>query len=99
MHNVSLPAPLHSPEEEKAFLDEIYRELEASGHTEPELTAEQADELERVDSELQAAINMRLAAKAAVAFGAPAALVTLYRLWMRGHAMVAVSRAKLEAAR
>lgn len=32
------------------MLDEIYRELEASGHTWPELTAAEADELERLDN-------------------------------------------------
>jgi hypothetical protein len=31
------------------MLDEIYRELEASGHIWPELTAAEADELERLD--------------------------------------------------
>ena len=32
------------------MLDEIYRELEASGHIWPELTAAEADELERLDN-------------------------------------------------
>jgi len=48
--NTVLPAPLHSPKEEEAFLDEIYRELEASGHTWPERTDAEADELERLDA-------------------------------------------------
>ena len=47
--NNALPAPLYSPQEEQAFLAEIYAELEASGHTWPELTAAEADELERLD--------------------------------------------------
>jgi len=49
MQNV-LPAPLHSVKEEEAFLDEIYRELEATGHVWPELTDAEADELERLDN-------------------------------------------------
>jgi len=48
--NTVLPAPLHSPKEEEAFLDEIYRELEASGHIWPILTDAEADELERLDN-------------------------------------------------
>ena len=46
----ALPAPLFSVKEEEAFLDEIYRELEASGHVWPELTDAEADELERLDN-------------------------------------------------
>lgn len=41
---------LYTPAEEAAMLDEIYRELEASGHIWPELTAAEADELERLDN-------------------------------------------------
>lgn len=48
--NNALPAPLNTPAEEAAFLDEIYRELEAIGHTWPELTDAEADELERLDN-------------------------------------------------
>ena len=49
MQNV-LPAPLFSVKEEEAFLDEIYRELEATGHVWPELTDAETDELERLDN-------------------------------------------------
>ena len=48
--NTVLPAPLNTPAEEAAFLDEIYRELEATGHTWPILTDAEADELERLDN-------------------------------------------------
>lgn len=50
MNNVQLPAPLYTPQEEEAMLALIYMELAASGHAEPELTAAEADELERLSN-------------------------------------------------
>lgn len=50
MNATLLPAPLYSKEEEQAFLAEIYAELDSTGHIWPELTAAEADELERLSN-------------------------------------------------
>lgn len=54
---------------------------------------------DRAFRELYCATMCRSAAKAAKMFGASPALVTLYRDWMRNHALSSVILAKLEVAR